>query len=446
VLTYGGVPLCQPTAQVEGWIQQNISLADVYEFARIHWPSDQSKPWKAPQTVPQEHPIRVNELFWPWGARRWAIGHFLVTDNQLAKIRPQAYSGPNRYKALPLVIGDERTDANKITTDLWMLPPRPLAQISNTNGMHLLTLVDERYFWWAKTVSLTITEGTTAWTDVILSIESALGTSITKDTVNAAYLKPTAELAVKYEYLPTLLDDVAGLVGQRVVRNLAGVISTQNPLTAKTKQDNQFGDWAKFAGGAFAFHPSFTHDLEALVPQQVTVIFPNVVGGVVPGTEIYSITYTLQNLGLAQFPAPVMGYAGAKFIRSGEGVNYTSGAANPDNFTNLDNLAKQLATDFYLWQLGKNHIAYAGIVPYVPEAISDILWVYRQDQVATKVLRGPWNDPGPLEIHHCEDVEIVRIKSTVKVGNYYDAVIQKYNFTTGAWEDKEDVWVLDANG
>src|SRR5687767_11405534 len=82
-----------------------------------------------------------------------------ATDRQLQKIRREAYGnrlGP-QYAALPFVMDDGRGEDFRIETDLYMLPPRPLAQMRSRDvrtgkrqQLYLLTLLDERWRWYEK--------------------------------------------------------------------------------------------------------------------------------------------------------------------------------------------------------------------------------------------------------------------------------------------------------
>src|ERR1051326_2365870 len=155
-LTYGGVTLCYATPKLSAWVERNISFADLVEFSAAHWPGTDRLSWSfaAPGPYPK---VELGKLYWPRDASRFACGHFLVTDKKLEILRRQVYSaGVNGYGAQDLVM---TSGGDTITAKMFMLPPRPLSQFlgfSNTrNGLYLLTLVDERFFWWQQSAAIT---------------------------------------------------------------------------------------------------------------------------------------------------------------------------------------------------------------------------------------------------------------------------------------------------
>jgi hypothetical protein len=254
--SYADTYLGFASAEAMAWVYANISPLDVCEFARFWQTRDEVRLWNV--AFPERRPIKTGSLWWPQGAARWAVAHFLVDDTMLESIRPQIYDAntSGHYRARTLTMDDE---TNSIDTDLWMLPPRPLSQVPGWTepGMWLMCLVDERYFWWAKSASITLTAGTTTWAQLYALIGTALSITINVDTVASAYLKPPAYLASSNDPLPVLLDNVALACGQRIVRKLDGTVVAQNVATAKANQTLQIATWSpiKQAGGLFALTP-----------------------------------------------------------------------------------------------------------------------------------------------------------------------------------------------
>src|SRR5262245_64049547 len=150
-LTYGGVPLGVvgsgsglggalwrwakrqlPSAVVRQeavaqWVEHNVSPREVYEFAyRSAWPGPNLagltfQPW-----VPTR-PVRPGTLFWPVGASRWAVGHFIATGAQVDAILPLAYGNASPWKPTPLnLVLDTGRQNQSITASMYLLPPRPL--------------------------------------------------------------------------------------------------------------------------------------------------------------------------------------------------------------------------------------------------------------------------------------------------------------------------------
>lgn len=233
--SYGGIPLCVPTPEIKGWVRDHIRLEDIYPFSladRIRHTQDH-----LPRQEPLRDTVQVGTLRWPRGASRWAVGHYLATSAQLERIRDLAYSGPaeDQSQPLPLVLG---RGTFRISTDLFLLPSLPLskAPFPAHNGLHLLTLVDDRYWWWYRAATVTIDPGTTTWDALYTGLATALGVTLVWDAIDAAYLKPTDDFDTQYGHLPPLLDAVASSVGQVVVRDLDGVVYAQSPATALAYQ------------------------------------------------------------------------------------------------------------------------------------------------------------------------------------------------------------------
>jgi hypothetical protein len=199
-----------------------------------------SLPWVAPRPP---GPVRVGKLYWPWGAQRPAVGHYLTTTDDLTTIREAVYPTTTTVVTGDLVLDDGTAS---VTAPLWMLPPRPLGQVGSDNGLWLLTLVDDRFWWWTKAATVA---AQSTWAALYEEIEDALGVTITVDTVPAAYLTPPADLAGRYAALPVLLDAVAASVGQRVVRAFDGTVTAQNPTTARTSWE---ASQAAYAGSVLA--------------------------------------------------------------------------------------------------------------------------------------------------------------------------------------------------
>src|SRR5258707_1347925 len=141
MLTYAGVPLLSPTKETADWVEKHISPNDTHPWAEPLTGKNRSYYTITGGNV--ERPIKLGTLYWPTGASRWAVGYFLASAGEIGSIRQKVYASGS-YVTQPLVMDDGK---RKITTNLWMLPPRRLAQLPNYNGLYLLTLVDDRYFW-----------------------------------------------------------------------------------------------------------------------------------------------------------------------------------------------------------------------------------------------------------------------------------------------------------
>lgn len=228
MMSFAGVDLCASTPEVAAWVATNIPPEEAIPFPPRLTPGAGlgGLPWTPPRPP---GPVRVGRLSWPWGASRFAVGHYLTTSDDLDDIREVVYPTSTTLAAGDLVLDGD--DGVSVTAPMWMLPPRPLAQVGGETGLWLLTLVDHRYYWWQQSASVA---AQSSWSALYSAIGTALGVTITPDTIDADYLAPPADLCGRYVALPPLLDGVAACVGQRVVRAFDGTVTTQNPGTART--------------------------------------------------------------------------------------------------------------------------------------------------------------------------------------------------------------------
>ncbi len=189
--------------------------------------------------------VRLGVLSWPTGARRFAVGHYLATGNQVDAIRTSlgvsGVVGPGN-----LTLDDGK---RSVSASMWMLPVRPLVQIDGANGLNLITLVDDRFFWWQRRDHIDVIPGTTNWTDLYTSIGTALGTTIQVDGISADYLQPGREMTSRYDAIPILLDAVALCCGQRIVRDFLGNVRAMNVESSQAIQDTNLELGLVLVGG-----------------------------------------------------------------------------------------------------------------------------------------------------------------------------------------------------
>jgi hypothetical protein len=396
-IIYGGIELPAPTQEEADWIADNIPVSEVYEFAQAGCADCSSWATVATSDFTHQVSIAIGRLYWPTGASRWAVGHYLATDTDVAHLRGKAYRGA-AYLPLTLKITDE-SGTDFIETDLYMLPPRPLAQIEGEEQLYLLTLVDERFFWWLESALITVTGGTTTWAQLVTSIGTALGISISSETVDAAYLLPSASLSSDYEYLPLLLDAVAVNTGCTVVRAFDGTVTLQTPVVALASQDAQAEKWDKQAGGLFRLGNVRFHDFWSLCPASVRVVYPRTDDGALAATP-HSVAVNLADLTVPGFPVNFAGFTGrTKVFNDTATAAYESAVLQ--NTAQLAALTAKIATDWYAWRGGNRDVNYAGIIPYEPDGMADhALWTYREGRCNTRVQRRPWNDPADKLNHH----------------------------------------------
>jgi len=437
---FAGIPLLSATPEMANIIANTLSLSDVLEFCDYNPVVSAGRlPTPAPGVVPRRQ-VRVNSLYWPRGAQNYAIGHFLVDDDMLVAISQKVYVGGSygtqAYSPQPLIITE--TDAmgvdsgvNTITTSMFLISAHPLFQVGSGNprstgtsggnvpttgvgnpdatqanpdstgrsqnpdttqnqfdGLWLLTLCDDRY-WWSNrdTGKVTITAGTTQWTDIFNSLGASLNVTIATDPVNAAYPLPDPGIGVNYEKSAPYLDGIAFLTGMRIIRHLDGSVYARNATNTATDQQNNVQlpsakqSLAKRGGGKFRFDVNINpNELPGLLPLKVQLLFPQT-SNPVPFPQ----TAALSALSIAALPSTV--------VTNNENQTFHYPYVyDGTNLTNVQQLTNQFATDWYQFQIGKLDIAYHGIIPWVPEAFDDIEWHHDADGVWTRINRCAINE------------------------------------------------------
>ncbi len=308
-ITYGGIALPTSTDELEAVLQQYVPLEQIDEFEGTYAaPNDLGHLPFVPLEPPKVR--KLGQLFWPRQAAKYAYAHFIVSDRILNLIRPLAYAG-NQLNALTLSIGDSK---RSISTDMFLVPPRPISQLTtpSANGnLWLLTLVDDRYYWWYRNGSLTVSPGATTWAALYGQIAAILGVTITVDTVSADYQKPTNRFTTYQQPIPILLDQVAYSIGQRIVRRLDGTVEAQNYATAKTDYQANYSTIVNRGFGGQMFvqdNPGVSGDMFALVPAAVRVVFPTYMNDTGVINNVYSIDNDLATLALPDYPTSVIGF------------------------------------------------------------------------------------------------------------------------------------------
>jgi hypothetical protein len=235
-VSYGGIPLVQETPFIRDWIKEYMDPRDVWAFARRNNDSPRLA-YGAGPSYP-DWPVEVGKLRWPRGAQRWAAGHFLASDLELAALRPLIYSSSTPYLNAQNLVMDDGA-GGVLTARLYLLPPQPLQQIQGSGQLYLLNFVDQRYFWWYTAAALTVADGVTTWAQVYAALGAALGVTINADPVAAAYLLPPAGVGADYEDMPPLLDAVAWSVGQQIVCGTDGTVRATNVTSSQISVQDQ---------------------------------------------------------------------------------------------------------------------------------------------------------------------------------------------------------------
>lgn len=416
MLTYGGIALIEPDAAMQAMIDEHIAIADIPHFQQPSWSGlgGRNADFNRNQTV------ELGRLYWPRGASRWAMGHFLVAQSQLETIRGIAKSSPSSTDPyVPLTFRMWSTDTDGIETALYMLISRPMFRFGE-NEVWCMTLVDERYFWWQNSASATIDEGTTTWTDLLDDIATSLtGATFDLDTIEADYLKPPSVLQTERgDYLPPLLDAIAYSVGKQIVRGLDGTVTLQAPASAFTNRDTLLADFETFTkrGGSFALglDGELLVDTEiwALVPENATTFYRQIDINKSDkedccgcGTTTYSFdgpSVVTDNLPGCDAVYQMVGQKiGSKNVYT-TAVEWMDNGSS-QNSAEMSALTIQWAADWFLWRVGDSHRLLTGIHAWENDGFADSVEWQAYGTPTTRVIRGPLNDVANRVYHYTEN-------------------------------------------
>jgi hypothetical protein len=427
MLTYAGVPLLDPGPEMLSQLRRDLDPSWLPLWADRGWPGFAVEALGFTGRWPHG-PLALNTLVWPAGASRFAHFHGLVDEEGLKEIRDQVFASA-QPAAKDLVL-DDGTAA--LTTAMEMLPALPLERALResspeaASGLYLLTLVDDRYFWWYSSADVRFSGGDWTWGQLYSRIGTGLGVTVEADDVHAAYPPPGDDLAAPRRALPVVLDAAAFSCGQRVIRRLDGTVkavSADESLAAHERNlGREPGDTASRLDGHeydLAAAPG-GRDLKALAPARVVVAFPRLQGGTLGDAPLrrlagarafdarrahapYTVSVTLESLGLAGYQG-ARGFDGEKVLwstarlceESGSGAG--SGSGGGLGTAELAALAERAARDWYTWRLGRAGARYQGVTSWEAEAHADVVeWAHGEGRLFTLARRGAF-------LEHLEDL------------------------------------------
>jgi len=385
-VSYAGVylPFVDANPRFMGWAHGAIDWTWLTEFAHKDWLL-----WHG--GIRRLPPIHAGDVWWPRDASRFAVGHFFATADQVRRIRAVVQASSTLAPA-DLVLGES------VTIPMYMLPARPITYGNPDLAMHLLTLVDERFFWWFRAANITVSEGVTTWGDLYSQLESGLSTLLYLDPISSSYVNPPGELNSSYEPLPVLLDAVAQSCGQRIVRGYDGTVRAMSASSSRdildanlvTQTSNAILRGVK-GGGLFSFDPDLPNDLACILPASVTVAFRMVIDGTLQTTR-YPIQVSFGDLTIPALDGTeVKTFSGTKRLQDVAKAYFIGAGADPVNLGSLLLLAREIAADYYQFTAGgKVDVNFAGFRNWTPEGFSeDVLFRWGG---STRILRGTWDD------------------------------------------------------
>lgn len=252
------------------------------------WPINQ---WHNP-------PLKVGTYFYPHGLSRWSIFRGLMTSSMVQAVLQKTMgtgAQPFVLQAIPNSPGN--FDKFTISTYLYMLPPRPLAEHGGRfDGLFLVTLVDERYYWQGATYTYHPNQAST-WPALITQLSNLLGITVVTPPAAPDVYQPEidSQLWGNEMNVPLLYDVAAHNMGGTAVRNLTGQpgfsyniyqpwrsrqIAYQNRGAAKTVVRVAGGDiFNHGADGQTLPSQALTASINSVLPKAVRVSFPKYVIG-----------------------------------------------------------------------------------------------------------------------------------------------------------------------
>lgn len=342
MIDFAGVGLAAPNSDLQAILADWWDPGRPDPFSPAGW-TDRPQVLQFPHPYPPKlttEPPKLGRLSWPTGASRWATFWHLVTQSQLEQIRTAIGSTP-AAKTLTLSDG-----TRSITPSLWMLPPRPVARLGSQE-LFLITLVDERYWWWQAGDQSPSSSTYASWSALFSDLFGKVGVSSpTIETIPSAYSTPSIRWNLGPCPIPLLLDAAAMLTGSRVVRALDGSVRTVRAATAvadtQTEYTSRLAD--RLSGGLIE-----TADIALAVPEKVAVIFYD-------ATTPVTTTRTLTACSLTE-------YGSAAGVTGRVGTVWADMPATASS-GNRSSLADEAAKDWYRWALANVEATYRGVVDW----------------------------------------------------------------------------------
>lgn len=378
--------------------------------------------------------INIGDYYYPNTASRFSIFRGLATSS-MVKAMLAATGGTNPATFVMKCVPSTAVSASdySVSTQMFMLPPQSLAEHGGQfDGLYLVELVDERFYFQGTPVTLGAHQLTT-WQDLLDSIALELNITISPPSIPIAYTQPEpdSQIWTNYESAAFLLDAVAFNLGMVVVRNMDATYRLLDPTTSRSLVDINRGNASKVirvAGGDFFTSGTrlpvgnLTPGKNVVVPASITVTFPLYVQGDDPVPHFLNTRYQPQRPSAwyeesygEVFPVTVPIASGGSFVSGLTGVSQqtirdtakaiVSGEAQssgtpfsgfqPVNQSGLTALALQIAQDHYgsLVAAALDE-TYPGIFNWTPEGFHDLIFTYSakdsHGHATTRVVKSPW--------------------------------------------------------
>ena len=386
ILNYAGIPLLleDPGGEVQAFVDRHLSLPDTQFFAspQVFQHEGRQRPrgnaaYKVGLPTPNWSAMprpKLNTLWWPTGASRFAIGLFVAEGFRLREILTTIANEGRDYQ--DLVIADEMSDERGVRVPMWMLPPWEIQSAGRDEALYVLPLVDQRYFWQFIDVGGITVTSATSWEGLLSSLRNQLYAELdfsppfSWDDYPAAYGQPDpAELTRKYENFAGYLDAVAFCLGQRVIADFDGSINLVTWTTSDARRQTNFDRLTQRTYGDLTVAGSYVNEVHfhrrGKFPRQMRVVFPRSSGG-----DVYEITVP----GSDFLPEEAFTFQATKTFYNTAIATGSSGA--PTNQTQLEDLTRQIARDYYDSLYNEWDVAIAGTEPWVQTGWDDAVFFH----------------------------------------------------------------------
>lgn len=382
-ISFAGQPLLlqDPDGRIDNWFTRWLEIPDSRMVCE--WPTPggcfsgtsvyyTGQPLPAPNWSKPLTP-KLSTWYVPTGASRWSFGLFLCDYEHL-------YGGTANVSTSQSILGriGNGNAAQTLTISspvggkpyqrswgqCYLLPPHPVStEAFSRNGLWLLPIVDERYYWQFITGFESPIDNTSptsqTWAALFASIAAGMGIDLTVDAIPTTYLYPNPFVisGTSPHSGPQLLDAAAYSVGQRIVPDYGafgpktdfpgGRWLSQNWANAKTRRGNNLSVAYDIGALQYGNVASFPNEA-AIAPESVVVGFRASKNGIVVHdwkTERYQKSVTAAEG--AYTGGTTNGYSATVLSTALADISLSDNIDAPDNQAALNNLATQIATDFY---------------------------------------------------------------------------------------------------
>ena len=279
------------TPKVRAWVNRYVPQVQKSLFGRM-WDA----PWSnwGPHYARQYARLKIGNLFWPTGASRFGVYHGVIDNDTVDAWRADCLDQVDGFVSrTPGLFQMNDKVHSPILATMYMMPPVPLSFYSPPDiddvPLYLVTLVDERFFWWYHSSSNLIDTPKDDWDALFEYFRTTLGISSARWSFMGAskdYFFPGDFLAqAAHIPLPILMDAAAYSIGQRFTLDFnppigSGKIQILRFKDSKANRDDETNGLANknaISGGKISMSAdpaSEGEDAGLLLPDRIKVSFP----------------------------------------------------------------------------------------------------------------------------------------------------------------------------